>query len=665
MTIELKPVEEKEKKKEEGAILDGRTTTLEGTTGGEDVSTDVGIGQAAEAPTGGQNVSEQEAYLEANREKAMQLAGKAGDVIRGDIGKASGGMTEAERQYKEAVAAGTVGLDQELYGRASSALVDQTAPDWTQEMLDDFMAGNYQEAIAGQEATQAQGYEDWVGAQYPDQPLAGAPTPAYQGQYDEYVAGFEPQEAIAAQEAITNEEAFRRQYGAEYGGPKDIYSQDYWGQTQRDYDKAQQTRELMKTLEGRQNLVARTYGEGSGRYSRGTTALDEALLSGYDETMQELALAGDEGLGLETQMEGMAGMSEQEYLAAKEATAKTRSAYEDQFSLTGEEQEIRDKTISIKDQAKRDYEDYVKYIQDTYGVQEGIAATSYFDNPQDYLNVQAQNVMSNEDVARMKALESLTDSYGTLTPFEGQAGGYAEYVDPSADFRKEDFGAIVGQERDKRIKSEIAEQKRLQAVIDAQNQAKAAAEEADKKAQATAIGAAVGATAGAIVGSIVPGIGTAAGAIVGGAIGGLVGSVFCFDGATEFLMVDGTYKQVKDIELGDVMMEGGEVYSVSKHTLKSILFSYPTDEENSYIWVTGSHAVKEDGQWMRVAESRKASIVYEHEVKEIYSLSNENHIMISHGVVMADYAEIDNDQGLTDMQCMKVLNHPSNLLLQQ
>lgn len=687
--------------KEDEVVLGGSSTTLGGTGGSEDVSTDVGMGQASEAATGGQNVSEQESYLEANKQKALALAGEAGDVIRGDISTANTGMTEAERQYKEAVAAGTVGLNQDFYGSASSALVDQTAPDWSQSGLDEFMAGNYQDATVADDYNawaQSMGYATATpapvaeenpfpdaipGATNPMQPTATTsanPTPEeiaamqqkmqdegiltaneggvneYQADYDAYLNEFTPQDAI------TNQEMFQQQYGAAYGGPKDIYSQDYWGQTQRDYEKAQQTRELMNTLEGRQNLVARTYGEGSGRYSRGTTALDEALLSGSDEAMNELALAGDEGLGLEAQLAAMEGMSQEEYLAAKAATDKTRGAYADQFNLTNEEQEIRDKTVGIKDQAKTDYEDYLKYIQDTYGVQEGIAASSYFDTPQDYLNVQAQNVMSTEDVARMKALESLTDSVGTLTPFEGQAGQYTEYIDPSADFRKDDFGAQVGTARDARIKAEIAEQKRLQAVIDAQESAEAAAAEAEAKAQATAIGAAVGATAGAIVGSIVPGIGTAAGAVVGGAIGSVVGSLFCFDGSSEFEMADGTYKMIKDIEIGDVLKEGGKVYSVSKHILSSQLYSYPTGDESTYIWVTGNHAVKENGAWVRISDSIKGSLVYEHDIEFTYSLSCEHHIMMSHGITFADYAEVENDQGLTDIQCLNVLNGGSECM---
>jgi hypothetical protein len=103
------------------------------------------------------------------------------------------------------------------------------------------------------------------------------------------------------------------------------------------------------------------------------------------------------------------------------------------------------------------------------------------------------------------------------------------------------------------------------------------------------------------------------------------------------------------------MKEGGVVYSLSSHILQAPLYSYPTEKEDCYIWVTGSHAVKED-KWVRVENSRKATILDGHEIDVVYSLSNENHIMISHGVIFADYAEVDNDQGLTDEQCLHILN---------
>jgi len=645
MAFVKKTEEEKDKvlqgQEGEGVVqLNTGTGALQPGGTAEDIDTTVGKTQGA-APTGGQNVSEQQGYLDVNKQKALDMAQSAGNIIREDITGAQTGLTDSEKAFQEAVNAGTVYMDQGLYGDASRALVDQTNPNFSTNYLNQWMGGTYKDA------TQAQGYDDWYAAQEAA-PVEGE-QPDYQTMYDEYLTGFTPEEAVS------NQQAFQNLYNARYGGPDSILGEDYYTEAMRALSKAERTRGKIEDAEGRQSILGRTY-DPSARVTRGTLALDEALLSGYDETMDELTKAAAECAGLQAQNEAVLERAAELVRQGKSTTEATKQAMREQFNLTGEEQEIRDRTSSIKSQAQRDYENYLNYIQNTYGVQEGVQATSYFDRPQDYQNIQAQNVMSAADVARMKALEELTGSAGTLTPFSDQAGQYTNYTDPSADFRRSDFESKVASERDARLAREEAERQRLEAIRQAEEEARRAQEEADKKAKATAIGAAVGATAGAIVGSIVPGIGTAAGAVVGGAIGGVVGSVFCFDGETEFLMVNGIHKAIKDIEIGDVLKDGGKVYSISKHVLSSPLYSYPTADESSYIWVTGNHAVKEDGKWIRICESRKATPVYEHEVETIYSLSCENHIMISHGVVLADYEEVENSQGLTDHQCLNVLN---------
>lgn len=551
--------------------------------------TETGTGQGAAAPVGGQNVSEQQKYLDANRQKSLDLASKTAGVVTGDINKAQTNLKSAADKYKAAVQAGTVGINQDVYGRASSALVDQTAPTWTQAQLDQFMS---------------------------DQ---------------------------AAQDE------FKKQYNAEYAGPKDILTQDYYAQAARDAAKAQKTMGLVNDMTGRQQLIARTYDNPSGRFSAGTLALDESLLSGYDEAYNQLLAAQDTGLGLNQQIADIGTMSAEEAKKAQETTKATQEAYKKQFNLGGEEGEIKTQTQAIQDKAKKDYEDYLKYIQNTYGVQEGVQATTYFDKPQDYLNVQAQNVMSKEDVARLKALEQLTGGVSTLTPFASQAGQYKDYIDPSADFRRTDFENKVLSEKGARLQREANEAARIKAIKDAEAAAAAAQKEAEKAATGTAIGTAAGAGIGFAVGGPI-------GGVVGGVVGGAIGGALCFDGDSEFEMSDGTYRKILDIDVGDFLKDGGRVYSKSKHALKGLLYSYPTGDEETYIWVTGKHAVKEDGRIIRVENSRKASVVFDHEVEFVYSLSCENHVMMSHGVCFADYDELDNSQGLTDVQCLNVLN---------
>jgi len=97
--------------------------------------------------------------MEANKQKALELAGKTAGVISGDITGAQESLTGAGEKYKSAVGAGTTKLDQELYKRATESLVDQQA--YQTGAAEDFLSGVYQPA------TKAQEYEDWYGANYP------------------------------------------------------------------------------------------------------------------------------------------------------------------------------------------------------------------------------------------------------------------------------------------------------------------------------------------------------------------------------------------------------------------------------------------------------------------------------------------------------------------
>lgn len=137
-------------------------------------------------------------------------------------------------------------------------------------------------------------------------------------------------------------------------------------------------------------------------------------------------------------------------------------------------------------------------------------------------------------------------------------------------------------------------------------------------------------------------------------IGSSIGSFFkklCFAPHTIIKMHNGTVKYIKDIEIGDVLFEGGEVYSIKKE------IANPND---FYIYgenlVTGSHAVKENGKWVRVENSKnavKTSLFSEY----IVTLSNKNHTIItSDGTIFADYDEVNNSENLTLDECLNKLN---------
>jgi hypothetical protein len=140
------------------------------------------------------------------------------------------------------------------------------------------------------------------------------------------------------------------------------------------------------------------------------------------------------------------------------------------------------------------------------------------------------------------------------------------------------------------------------------------------------------------------------GRFVGGAVN-VVGSAFkgfCFFRDTLFEMHDGSKTRIQDIRLGDHMKDGGEVYFIAQ-SYSSDIYLY------NGILVTGSHAVFENGQFIRIKDSLMSSKVNFAVDQVVYMLSNENHLMISNGILFSDYDET-NDLSLTDDDSLVKLN---------
>lgn len=136
---------------------------------------------------------------------------------------------------------------------------------------------------------------------------------------------------------------------------------------------------------------------------------------------------------------------------------------------------------------------------------------------------------------------------------------------------------------------------------------------------------------------------------IGGALGGIA-KKFCFAPDTLVAMEDGSFKQIQDVKLGEAMLNGGLVYSISSHLVdESQVFSY------NGIIVTADHAVEENGRWLRVKDSKKA-IPAPGATSIVYSLSNAGHRIVTTSAIFADYDEVDNPEGLNDHQCLMILN---------
>jgi hypothetical protein len=123
----------------------------------------------------------------------------------------------------------------------------------------------------------------------------------------------------------------------------------------------------------------------------------------------------------------------------------------------------------------------------------------------------------------------------------------------------------------------------------------------------------------------------------------------CFTADTRFKMIDGSFKPIKDIQLGEILHEGGKVYFTTK-SLTTDLYVY-----NGQDSVSGTHAIKEDGKWIRVQDSEKAKKISGE--WEVYNIGCENHIMMTDKNIYSDFFETDFYEDLTIEQSLKVLNN--------
>lgn len=109
--------------------------------------------------------------------------------------------------------------------------------------------------------------------------------------------------------------------------------------------------------------------------------------------------------------------------------------------------------------------------------------------------------------------------------------------------------------------------------------------------------------------------------------------------------------RVETVQVGDVL-PGGIVYTVQKSLAPRTMHAY----KGTYI--TGGHAVLEDGTWTRVGTSRLGVEVETPEsVQFIYNFGVTNHFIESvDGVMFSDLHESDQYEFLSDEDCLAELN---------
>lgn len=121
----------------------------------------------------------------------------------------------------------------------------------------------------------------------------------------------------------------------------------------------------------------------------------------------------------------------------------------------------------------------------------------------------------------------------------------------------------------------------------------------------------------------------------------------CFTKDTCVKLLDGSERYIEHVNIGDVLMEGGKVEGIVK-ALSNEVYDY------NGIKVAGSHAVKEDGTWIRVRDSKKANKI-DGEFTVI-NLMVDNHLIFVENDMFSDFFETEFYEDLTEAQSLEVLN---------
>jgi hypothetical protein len=129
-----------------------------------------------------------------------------------------------------------------------------------------------------------------------------------------------------------------------------------------------------------------------------------------------------------------------------------------------------------------------------------------------------------------------------------------------------------------------------------------------------------------------------------GATGGEGGSGDgCFLKGTLVTMLDGSKKEIQEIDLGDEVAKGGKVFATGKFLVNN-LYDYKG------IKVSGSHMVFEEGNWTRVEDSKYGKALGDEE-HTVYVFGCENRRILIEDILFTDYFEVkDQDKLIEDKE---------------
>ena len=127
-----------------------------------------------------------------------------------------------------------------------------------------------------------------------------------------------------------------------------------------------------------------------------------------------------------------------------------------------------------------------------------------------------------------------------------------------------------------------------------------------------------------------------------------VSNIFCFHPWTQIEMANGSVKPIWKIQVGDDT-RGGKVLATTRG-VGTAFYWYDG------VLVTGKHAVKEDGKWVRIENSAKGRL-FKYLTEVVCNLVTDKHRIWSNGIEFADEHENDNYENLNLEQSLEALNN--------
>jgi len=120
--------------------------------------------------------------------------------------------------------------------------------------------------------------------------------------------------------------------------------------------------------------------------------------------------------------------------------------------------------------------------------------------------------------------------------------------------------------------------------------------------------------------------------------GGGGGSGGCFLKGTQVTMADGSTKAIEQVDLGDKVAKGGKVFATGKFLVENL-------HDYKGVKVSGSHMVSEDGNWVRVEDSKHGKPLGDDE-HTVYVFGSENRRILINGITFTDYFELNEQDKL-------------------